>query len=96
MLTFKVYKNGNRLKSLICAEIGCFHLTHLDIFREIRLHENDDFIFINNSTKEDVTFEFLMKVFKMVEPRNGDIKLLNRIIKNGGFLNYIKNMTSNT
>jgi hypothetical protein len=34
----------------------------------------------------------LVRMLKAVEPHHGDIKLLNRIIKNGGFISYINKL----
>lgn len=92
MLEFNCYINGKKLKSIRCKQVGSYHLTHKDTFEIIREHANEDFIFIDASTKKDVTVTFLLKILKNNQTEEKDIKFLNRIIRNGGFTNYIKKL----
>lgn len=93
MITIKVYRNGNRLKSLYAdSPNGIAETTYSEVFDTIRSYPEHDFIFIDKQGN-DITYEMLMRVLKTVErdsvkpPFN-----LTNTIRGGGFINYINKL----
>ncbi len=64
-------------------------LRNESLYKKVREVEPEEIKFINRETKEDVTYNRLLLLMSKTESTRGDSSLLNRIIKNGGFINYI-------
>lgn len=92
MMQFIVYRNVSKIKSTRCAGInGGNNLSALKIFEAIRSGESD-FSFIERYSKIDLTESRSMNILKSMEPKNGDPRLLRRIIRGGGLIEYIKKL----
>ena len=94
MIKITVYKSGNKTKSMHCwSPDGYSAVANKDIFDIIREYPKEDFIFIDSKTKEDITYQCLINVLKTAE-KNSCINHdnINKIIMNGGFVNYIKQL----
>lgn len=94
MITIKVRRDAHRkLKGMY---LGGICLKYEDCFEEIRSSPNEDFEFIDITNGEDVTYSRLMCILKSQEHlpshTNNPTSLLTRIIKGGGFIEYIKTL----
>lgn len=89
-LLFKVYRNAVKIKSIYLPP-NKGPLTHQDICVEIRKNADHDVIFFDSKTNLIETEERLMGVLHSIE-KCTDVKLLTRVIKNGGFVEYIKQL----
>lgn len=82
-------------RHLYCIEDQC-HVTLDDIYEEVRLGGNPR-IEMTSRTKNLNLDELLLKGLSKKEPKNGDandVQFLNWVIRNGGFINYIKALES--
>lgn len=86
-LIFKVYINGNKWKSIKLNNIS---INLPSIYNLIRKY---DYEFIDVNKHQDLTDKFLIALLKEKEQKiKHDPKFLNRIIRGGGFINYIKQL----
>ena len=96
MLEFRIYKNGNKIKSQGVKTPDGYNACALGEFFDIlKTYPEHDFWFHDMSNDTDVTFERLLAVLKKAEIdsiKPIDTKLLNRVIRGGGFTNYIKQL----
>lgn len=99
MIEFKVYKNGNKTKSqFVKGPDGYYACTNREFFEIIRQYNKTAFWFNDCNNGLDITYEKLMLIIKSQEhesTKESDTNLMNRIIINGGFFNYIKKLESN-
>lgn len=97
MIEFRLYYNGSKSKSQHVfidggSALPCTNVEALEIIRE---HPDTDFRFLDwNNQKRDVTCERLLASLKTIELNkcSNDVELLNRIIRNGGFVEYLTRM----
>lgn len=88
-MLFSVYRDEDKIKSIRLIGSGG-NLTQKEI-RNYITNPTQDFYFFDSKTKAIETEERLIGVLHSVE-KCDDVKLLTRIIKNGGFVEYIKKL----
>jgi hypothetical protein len=67
---------------------GGIHVTRKEIYDLLREHE------IEFRGKEMNEADELLRTVKVIEPLEGNVQLLNRIIRFGGFMRYIDALTT--
>ena len=100
MITFKVYRYGNKTNGIQCTDkYGTVRLTADEVIEEIRSNPNQDVVFIDRGrTREPdslLTYRKLMSLIKHLELKkdsNLSKNLLNKIIRKGGFTKYIASL----
>jgi len=93
MIEIRVYKNAGKIKQITCKYnngfkgVNSYQLTGI-----LKDRKDDDFVFIDvNNNKKDITRESLINILKANERRLVGEKIdLNKIIRAGGFVEYIK------
>lgn len=88
-ILFKVYRNGSKIKR-ICVDGDGSNMTQLERYWKIK-NSDLDIVFFDHRTNLIETDKRLLDLLISVEKCN-DTKLLNRIIKNGGFIEYIQKL----
>ena len=83
MIIFKVYSGGE-------ATIGSYRFNKPELAKE--LSYGKDFKFIHFKTGEDLTINNCLNVLKANEKRKAVKADLVKIIRKGGFTNYIKTL----
>lgn len=96
-IEINIYRTAGKIKGrYLRAPDGYAACTNDEIFDCIRQFDHLDVIAINPKTKEDITYDTLINVLHSVEMddinQTKDTKLLSRIIRNGGFINYINKL----
>jgi hypothetical protein len=87
VLIFKVYVSGVKWKSV---KLNNNSINLPLAYKKIK---DKDFIFVDAARCTDLTDKFIIGMIKDREMKQtGDINLLNRIIRNNGFINYIKQL----
>lgn len=94
MNTIKVYRNGNKTKSMyLCDGSGYVAVSNMEIHGILNRDKDKDFKFISvNEDNKDMTYRGLLNILVMAEKQSiREIDLTN-VIRNGGFTNYIKKL----
>jgi len=95
MIEIKVYTSEKgKIKSKTCkGPDGYSAVNNSEILEIIREYPDHDFVFINARTKANMTDECLVSILMQMESEKltKDSDLVN-IIKNGGYINYIKKL----
>ena len=95
-IEFTVYKNGNKIKSQhVTAPDNYKGCTNEEFARIIRENTDRDFWFNDKNNKKDITYERLLYLLKSLEVTHDtmqDVAFLNKIIRAGGFVEYVKTM----
>jgi hypothetical protein len=91
---FKVNTHGGKIRNIYTKGLA-YNCTAEILAEELRYC--DDFKFIDSRTGKDTTFRRLIPVFRHLElesQRPKDIELLNRIIRGGGFMQYLERLNN--
>lgn len=94
MNIIKVYKNGNKTKSMYLQdESGYSAVSNMEIHEILNREKDKDFKFISvNEDKKDITYRGLLNILVMAEKSAIHEIDLNNVIRSGGFVNYIKKL----
>lgn len=65
------------------------NMSNSAIYKKVRSISDEEIRFIHKESNKDITYEKLLMILSKTESTRGNVNLLNRIIREGGFVNYV-------
>jgi len=91
MNTIKLYKRGNKINS--SYTLDSINFSTADLYKILRDDLPKDFKFISvKEDNKDITYYCLFNVLAKIEKDNDNKIDLNRVIRSGGYLSYIREL----